>query len=317
MATQPSSFQSISDVDRELATMGNTLGVLVQGVAALQEAAAERRQLVDMAVVMTETHEYSEHTRREADLYAERIRAQADVEAAAQRQATAEACQAAESSSRVAVGQLYAEAQEALATLQTDYAVRRTAISQVQKETRGAWTDYKTRMATAYETVDQALSDPPPTLPALETLATLAAPFPGSRSAALSAEVRATRPAAPDPVIMADVSAAMTQAAPTPPAGDLGLPPDETPTLAETPPRLIPNPLNTAPWLPEGPRGDPPRGDASAAPVRPVATVPARTPPAADSTEDLTLPTLGSLPARPLLVRDQTLPTFVEPARGR
>lgn len=120
MATQPTPYRSMSDVDRELAAMSRSLDQIVEDVEALRATAAERLALVDMAVVMTEAHEYAEHTRQEADLYAQQARAQADVEAAAQRQATAEACHAMEASAQATVDQLYAEAHEALARLQTD-----------------------------------------------------------------------------------------------------------------------------------------------------------------------------------------------------
>ena len=343
MATQPTPYRSMSDVDRELAAMSQSLDQLVHSVEAMQQSATEHMALVNVAVVMTEAHEYAEHTRQDADQYAQQTRAQAETDAAAQRHATTVACQEAETSARATVDQLYREAGEALTRLQTDYATRRTALTQVQSDTREAWTLYKTHLAAAYEAVDQALQEPPPTLPALDTLAMLAAPVAAPRPFAedppsladpvVSAETAPTMSSGSvlidsDPVVpvAADLAtsslAADELAAPAAPSEDLRSDPEtalsltaeDPPLLPETTPHLIADPLAVgALGAAAAPSGD----------ARPVMVTPAPTPSAPEeeapalSPLDRPLPSFGAGLARPLVLRDQPLPTIAEPARGR
>lgn len=324
MATQPSSFRSLSDVDRELAAMSQSLEQLVQTTDALQKTAAEHLALVDMAVVMTEAHDYAAQTRQDAEAYAQETRAHAEAEAAAVRQATAEACEQAEASARATVERLYTEAHAALSRLQTDYTERRTAFTRVQSDTREAWAAYKAQLATAYATVDQALAEPPPTLPALDTLAALAGPM----APPVSPEFGALAPE-PVPTLGEPFEAAPADESPaaSPPTVADAVP-EPVPMLLEPAPSQ-PDPLVMAPRLIANPL-DPRRSDRSAAaevpgPLAepPVADAPqdavAVPEPAADTAAalDPAVPSLGEVPARPLVVRDQALPTIAEPGFGR
>ena len=329
MATQPSSFRSLSDVDRELAAMSQSLEQLVQTTDALQKTAAEHLALVDMAVVMTEAHDYAAQTRQDAEAYAQETRAHAEAEAAAARQATAEACEQAEASARATVERLYTEAHAALSRLQTDYTERCTALARVQTETRTAWAAYKAQLTSAYATVDQALADPPPTLPALATLTALT----GSPAPTVSEDVGVLAPdapptlaervesvtAAPEPVptvadpLNADASLAASETTPAEHGDAVPVPVPTLPDPLVMGPRLIANPLDTRQAAaPPAANGAGSRDDG------PSVDVPENTVAAEEAAAlDPAVPSLGEVPARPLVVRDQALPTIAEPGFGR
>lgn len=355
MATQPSSFRSLSDVDRELAAMSQSLDHLVRTTDALQKTATEQLALVDMAVVMTEAHDYAEQTRQGAEAHAQQIRAQAEAEAAAQRAATAAACAQAEASARATVERLYTEANAALSRLQTDYTERCTALARMQTDTREAWTAYKAQLAAAHAVVEHALTEPPPTLPALEPLTALAVP---TLSAALGTVAPEQAPtlaeeveAVPEPVptdaslaasapTLADGFHAVPDPVPTQAEDVEAAPSDEllaapTPTVADAwdagpdPVAPLPDPLATGPRLIANPldprRPDQPAVAEFAAPLADasVADAPEDTVAVPETAADAALPldppvpSLGEMPARPLVLRDQPLPTIAEPGFGR
>lgn len=195
-------------------------------------------------------------------------------------------------------------------------------MTRVQTDMREAWADYKVRLTATFETVDQALTEPPPTLPALDTLTTLMQPaatsLPRSGADPRTLDTPAT------PTTAAEVSASATAVASPARSGTPLIDSDLAPTLAETLAMGEPSRLTgVAPHLIADPLAV---GALRAAPsedARPVLAAPAPAPSAPEeeapalSPLDRPLPSFGAGLARPLVLRDQPLPTIAEPARGR